>query len=129
MRTSASHEEGCERDWAIATNEFVGENGKVKKLKMVRVEWKEGKLIEGPGSGTEIKADLVLLAMGFLGPTQSGLIEQIAVEKEARGNVKADTARAQDEYICVPVQVVFGVCAKSRICRPRSRCSRYRTFR
>ena len=101
-RTSSSHEEGCERDWAIATKEFVGENGKVKKIKIVRVEWKEGKMVEAPGSETEIKADLVLLAMGFLGPVQSGLIEQLAVEKDARSNVKADTEGAKAYYTSVP---------------------------
>jgi glutamate synthase (NADPH/NADH) small chain len=102
LRTSSSHEEGCERDWAVATKEFVGENGKVKKLKIVRVEWKDGKMIEVPGSETEIKADLVLLAMGFLGPIQGGLIEQFAVEKDARSNVKADTEGLKAYYTSVP---------------------------
>jgi glutamate synthase (NADPH/NADH) small chain len=101
-RTSSSHEEGCERDWAVATKEFIGENGKVKKLKTVRVEWKDGKMIEVPGSETEIKADLVLLAMGFLGPIQGGLIEQFAVEKDARSNVKADTEGTKAYYTSVP---------------------------
>jgi glutamate synthase (NADPH/NADH) small chain len=100
-RTSSSHEEGCERDWAVATKEFIGENGKVKKMKIVRVEWKEGKMIEVPGSETEIKADLVLLAMGFLGPVQTGLIEQFAVEKDARSNVKADTEGQRPYYTSV----------------------------
>ncbi len=90
-RTSSSHEEGCERDWAVATKEFTGENGKVKALKAVRVEWKNGKMSEVPGSVWDIKADLVLLAMGFLGPVQGGLLEQFGVEKDARSNVKAET--------------------------------------
>jgi glutamate synthase (NADPH) small chain len=107
-RTSSSHEEGCERDWAVATKEFVGENGKVKKIKIVRVEWKEGKMIEVPGSETEIKADLVLLAMGFLGPVQTGLIEQFAVEKDARSNVKADTEGPKAYYTSVPKMFAAG---------------------
>ncbi len=91
LRTSSSHEEGCERDWAVATKAFIGESGKVKKLKAVRVEWKDGKMVEMPGTEFDIKADLVLLAMGFLGPVASGLLEQFGVEKDGRGNVKADT--------------------------------------
>jgi glutamate synthase (NADPH/NADH) small chain len=91
LRTSSSHEEGCQRDWAVATKAFVGENGKVKALKAVRVEWKDGKMAEVPGSEWEVKADLVLLAMGFVGPVQGGLLEQFGVDKDARSNVKADT--------------------------------------
>jgi glutamate synthase (NADPH/NADH) small chain len=102
LRTSSSHEEGCERDWAVATKEFIGENGKVKKIKIVRVQWKDGKMTELSDSETEIKADLVLLAMGFLGPVQSGLIEQFAVEKDARSNVKAATEGPTAYYTSVP---------------------------
>ena len=94
LRTSSSHEEGCERDWSVATKAFVGKNGKVEKLQAVRVEWKDGRMQEVAGSEFEMKADLVLLAMGFLGPVQSGLVEQFAalgVEKDARSNVKAAT--------------------------------------
>jgi glutamate synthase (NADPH/NADH) small chain len=91
LRTSSSHEEGCERDWAVATKAFIGESGKVNKLKAVRVEWKDGKMVEMPGTEFDMKADLVLLAMGFLGPVASGLLEQFGVEKDGRGNVKADT--------------------------------------
>jgi glutamate synthase (NADPH/NADH) small chain len=75
----------------VATKEFTGEKGKVKKLKAVRVEWKEGKMTEVPGSEFDMKADLVLLAMGFLGPVQTGMLEQFGVGKDARSNVKADT--------------------------------------
>jgi len=100
--TSSSHEEGCERDWAVATKEFVGEAGKVKKIRIVRVDWKDGKMNEMPGSEMEIKADLVLLAMGFLGPVQTGLIEQFAVEKDARSNVKASTEGPKAYYTSVP---------------------------
>ncbi|MFL6580432.1 MAG: glutamate synthase subunit beta [Burkholderiales bacterium] len=102
LRTSSSHEEGCERDWAVATKEFIGENGKVKKIKIVRVQWKDGKMTELSDSETEIKADLVLLAMGFLGPVQSGLIDQFAVEKDARSNVKAATEGPRAYYTSVP---------------------------
>jgi glutamate synthase (NADPH/NADH) small chain len=91
LRTSSSHEEGCSRDWSIATKAFIGKNGKVEKLKAARVEWKDGRMQEVPGSEFEIKADLVLLAMGFLGPVQGGLLEQLGAEKDARSNVKATT--------------------------------------
>ena len=100
LRTSSSHEEGCDRDWAVATKEFIGKNGKVEKLKAVRVEWKDGKMQEVAGSEFEMKADLVLLAMGFMGPEQKGLLEQfgaLGVLKDHRQNVKAnvdDTADA-----------------------------------
>lgn len=94
LRTSSSHEEGCERDWSVATKSFIGKDGKVEKLEVVRVEWKDGRMQEVPGSTFVIKADLVLLAMGFLGPVQPGLVEQfvsLGVQKDARGNVKAPT--------------------------------------
>jgi glutamate synthase (NADPH) small chain len=93
LRTSSSHEEGANRDWSVATKSFVGENGKVKALKAVRLKWEGGKMIEVPGSEFEMPADLVLLAMGFLGPTQKGLLEQLGVEKDVRSNVKADTEK------------------------------------
>ena len=94
LRTSSSHEEGCQRDWSVATKRFEGESGKVKKLIAVRLEWKDGKMAEVPGSEFELKAELVLLAMGFLGPVQSGLIEELALAQDARGNVKASTEGA-----------------------------------
>ena len=77
LRTSSSHEEGCERDWAVATKRFEGRNGKVEKLVAARVEWRKGadgqmKMVEMPGTEFEMKADLVLLAMGFIGPVQQG---------------------------------------------------------
>ncbi len=90
LRTSSSHEEGCERDWAIATKEFVGENGRVKAVKAVRVEWREGKLVELPGTEFEIKADAVFLAMGFTNPLAQ-VLDAFGVEKDARGNAKATT--------------------------------------
>jgi len=94
LRTSSSHEEGCARDWSVATKRFEGAKGKVTKLVAVRVEWKEGKLVEIAGSEFELKADLVLLAMGFIGPVQQGLIDELGLAKDARGNVKAATEGA-----------------------------------
>jgi len=91
LRTSSSHEEGCARDWSVATKRFEGANGKVQKLVAARVEWKDGKMVEVPGSEFELKADLVLLAMGFLGPVQAGLIEELGLDQDARGNVNAGT--------------------------------------
>jgi glutamate synthase (NADPH/NADH) small chain len=102
MRTSSSHEEGCERDFAVATKELTGENGKVKALKAVRVEWKNGKMSEVAGSEFELKADLVLLAMGFVAPVKQGLLEQLAVELDARNNVKATTDGAGCYATSVP---------------------------
>jgi glutamate synthase (NADPH) small chain len=91
MRTSSSHEEGCERDWAVQTKAFKGDGGKVVALVACRVEWKDGKLREVPGSEFELKADLVLFAMGYLHPVHAGMLEELGVEYDARGNVKADT--------------------------------------
>ncbi|TXJ02600.1 MAG: glutamate synthase subunit beta, partial [Aquabacterium sp.] len=90
LRTSSSHEEGCEREFAIATKEFIGENGKVTAVKTVRVEFKNGKFEEVAGSEQILKADLVLLAMGFVNPVNT-LLEGFGVEKDARGNAKAST--------------------------------------
>ncbi len=90
LRTSSSHEEGCEREFAIATKEFIGEKGKVTGLRTVQVEFKDGKFAEVPGTEKEYKADLVLLAMGFVSPVQT-ILEGFGVEKDARGNAKAST--------------------------------------
>jgi glutamate synthase (NADPH/NADH) small chain len=88
LRTSSSHEEGCEREFAIATKEFIGDAGRVTGLKAVRVEWEGGKMVEVPGTEQIIRADLVLLAMGFVSPVAS-LLEAFGVERDARGNAKA----------------------------------------
>ena len=90
MRTSSSHEEGCERDWAVVTKRFEGENGEVKKLIAARVEWKDGKMVEVPGSEFEVPAERVFLAMGFVSPVQK-LLDAFGVEKDARQNAKATT--------------------------------------
>ncbi len=91
LRTSTSHEEGVERDWAVLTKEVIGENGQVTGLKCVRADWTDGKLGEVPGSEFVIPADLILLAMGFVGPKKAGMVEQSGVELDARGNVAANT--------------------------------------
>ena len=96
LRTSSSQEEGAARDWAVLTKRAIAEDGKITGLECVRVEWKLGdggkmNLVEVPGSIFTLKADLVLLAMGFVGPRKAGLLEQSGVEMDARGNVKADT--------------------------------------
>ena len=90
LRTSSSHEEGCTREFAIATKEFIGENGKVTGLKTVQVEFKDGKFVEVAGSEKTYQADLVLLAMGFTNPVAT-MLEGFGVEKDGRGNAKAST--------------------------------------
>jgi glutamate synthase (NADPH/NADH) small chain len=96
MRTSSSHEEGANRDWSITTKELIGENGKVVALKGAKVEWVNGKMVEVAGSEFTIKADLVLLAMGFVSPVQK-LLEVFGVEKDVRGNARA-TTEGHDSY-------------------------------
>jgi glutamate synthase (NADPH/NADH) small chain len=97
LRTSSSHEEGCEREFAIATKEFIGgtgkDKGKLAALRTVRVEWKDGRMIEVPGTEQDVKCDLVLLAMGFVSPVAS-VLEAFGVERDARGNAKAPTDSA-----------------------------------
>lgn len=96
LKTSSSHEEGCERQWAVATKNFVGdENGNLKALKIVDLEWKitdDGRpanFVEVEGSEREIPCELALLAMGFVHPQHEGMIEELDVELDERGNVKA----------------------------------------
>jgi glutamate synthase (NADPH/NADH) small chain len=93
LRTSSSHEEGCTREFAIATKAFVGDSGRVTGLKTVHVEWKGGKMVEVPGTEREYRADLVLLAMGFVAPVGS-VLEAFGVERDARGNARAGTDAA-----------------------------------
>ena len=91
LRTSTSHEEGCQRDWSVATKRFNDDGkGNVKSLTGVRLEWKDGKMGEVAGSEFEIAADLVLLAMGFVSPVQA-VLDAFGVDKDARGNAKAST--------------------------------------
>jgi glutamate synthase (NADPH) small chain len=93
LRTSSSHEEGCEREFAIATKEFVGAKGKLTALRTVRVEWVDGKMVELPGSEKDVKCELVLLAMGFVSPVAS-VLEAFGVERDPRGNARAPTDSA-----------------------------------
>lgn len=95
LRSSSSHEEGVMRDWSINTKRFTGENGRVQELHGVRLEWVKGddgrmKMTEIPGSEFAMPADLVLLALGFLGPEQEGAIGELGLELDPRGNVQAD---------------------------------------
>jgi glutamate synthase (NADPH) small chain len=94
LRTSSAHEEGGQRDWSVATKKFTGTNGRVEKLHAVRLEWvsEGGRTVmkETPGSDFTLEADLVLLAMGFLGPEKKGMLDQFGVEVDPRGNIKAD---------------------------------------
>ncbi|MCA9102031.1 MAG: glutamate synthase subunit beta [Pirellulales bacterium] len=96
LRTSTSHEEGCDRHWSILTKEFLADKkGNVRALTTVNIEWKDGpdgrKVFEEvPGSEREWPVQLVLLAMGFLGPEKRGAIEELGIELDARGNVKCD---------------------------------------
>jgi glutamate synthase (NADPH/NADH) small chain len=95
LRTSSSHDESAEkgllkREFAISTKEFIGEKGKVTGLKTVHVEFKDGKMVEVPGTEKEYKADLVLLAMGFTNPVAT-VLDAFGIDKDARGNAKAST--------------------------------------
>jgi len=100
LRISSSHEEGAVRDWAVLTKRVVGDND-VKGLECVRVEWVDGRMQEVPGSEFTLQADLILLAMGFLGPRKQGLVEQSGVELDPRGNVAANVLnyRTSDSQI------------------------------
>ena len=91
LRTSSSHEEGVDRDWAVLTKRVIEENGDVAGLECVRVEWKDGRMQEVEGSEFTLKADLILLAMGFTGPKRRGLLDRAGVDLDGRGNVAADT--------------------------------------
>ncbi|MEY3061371.1 MAG: Glutamate synthase small chain [Pseudomonadota bacterium] len=90
MRTSSSHEEGCTREFAISTQEFVGEKGKVTGLKTVEIEFKDGKLVNVPGTEKTYPADMVFLAMGFVNPVTT-ILDAFGVDKDNRGNAKATT--------------------------------------
>ena len=96
LRSSHAHEEGCERDWAVNTKDAIGVDGRVTALDCVRIDWVKGadgrmQMRDIPGSDFQLKADLVLLAMGFLGPHRRTLLEQAEVELDQRGNVAANT--------------------------------------
>jgi glutamate synthase (NADPH/NADH) small chain len=107
LRTSSSHQEGCEREFAISTKELLGEKGKVTGLKTVRVEWVNGKMVEVAGSEQTLKADLVLLAMGFVSPVAS-ILESFGIDKDNRGNAKASDAFIGGYATNVPKVFVAG---------------------
>jgi len=93
LRTSSSHEEGCERDWAVTTQQFVGQDGAVTAMQLARLEWRDSNgrqtMVEIPNSAFEIKTDLVLLAMGFVHPVHAGMLEELGVALDPRGNIRA----------------------------------------
>jgi glutamate synthase (NADPH) small chain len=96
LRTSSSQEEGCGRDWSVLTKRVLGEDGRVTALECIRVDWtknQDGRFVmtEVAGSAFHLEADLVLLAMGFLGPRRTGMVEQSGVELDPRGNIRANT--------------------------------------
>lgn len=106
LRTSSSHEEGCERNWTILTKEFVGdEKGNLKALKIVNVEWKmpgdggRPTFVEIEGTARELPCELVLLAIGFVHPQKKGLLGQLGVELDARGNVQAENYQTNVEKV------------------------------
>lgn len=95
LKTTSSHEEGCIRDWCISTKKVIGHDGKIKTLNCVKVQWEKneaGRLImnEVPDTEFEQKADMVLIAMGFLHPEQEGMLKNLNIELDSRGNIKTD---------------------------------------
>ena len=106
LRSSHAHEEGCRREWSVSTKRFSGKNGRVTKLHAMRVELKKdengrSQFVEMPGTEFELDADLVLLAMGFTGPVKQGLLADLGVKLDARGNV------AVNENYMTSVEGVF----------------------
>ena len=99
LRTSSSHEEGCDRQWAILTKEFIGENGQLKALRLVDIRWGNGKFEEIPGTERTIPCDLAFIAAGFVHPQFEGLLQQLGVEVDGRGNVKDENYRTNVEPI------------------------------
>jgi len=98
LRTSSSHQEGCERRWSLSTKQFIGENGKLKQVEVVEVEWNKDEngrwgMTEIPGTAEKIDADLVLLSMGFTQPVHNGLLDALDLEYDQRGNVKVSSKK------------------------------------
>ncbi len=93
LRTSSSHQEGVARDWAVLAKRVTAQDGAVAGLECVRVEWRDRRIDEVPGSAFTLPADLILLAMGFTGPKRRGLLDRAGVALDARGNVAADADR------------------------------------
>lgn len=100
LKTSTSHEEGCERFWNINTKEFIGdENGNLKALKVVDVAWENGKFNEVAGSEREVPCELALLAVGFVHPQHKGIVEELGLELDPRGNVKCADYQTSSENV------------------------------
>jgi glutamate synthase (NADPH/NADH) small chain len=112
LRTSSSHLEGCERRWSLATKRFIGKNGKLTEVEVVKVEWlnENGRMVmkEIPGTIELIEADLVLLSMGFLSPVHAGLLDSLGVEYDHRGNVKSSDNSTNHAKIFVAGDVTRG---------------------
>ncbi|WP_089727998.1 glutamate synthase subunit beta [Candidatus Thiosymbion oneisti] len=108
LRTSSSQEEGCERMWSVATKAFVADgNGKVKAIECIKVDWTKDdtgtwRMTEVPGSGFSLEADLVTLAMGFLHPVHEGMLQELGVERDGRGNVKGPTEGPDAYHTSIP---------------------------
>jgi len=105
LRTSSSHLEGCERRWSLNTRRFIGENGVLKAVEVVKVEWTSNNgqmtMREIPGTEEIIQADLVMLSLGFLSPVHEGLLDKLKVDYDARGNVKAENFATSVEKVFV----------------------------
>ncbi len=99
LRTSTSHEEGCDREWSLLTKEFVGKSGKLTGIKIVDVSFESGKMIEKEGSERVIPCDLVLIAAGFVHPQKEGLLEELSVDLDERGNVKTTDFKSNVEKV------------------------------
>ena len=116
LRSSPAHEEGGIREYSILTKSFSGSNGKLEKLHGVKVEWQPGQdggrpsMVEIPGSEFEMETELTLLAMGFLHPEPAGMLDQIGVELDGRGNVAIDANRMSS----VPGVFVAGDAARGQ---------------
>ena len=98
LRTTSSHEEGCERDWSIATKAFTGKNGKLTAIECIRLDWSDGKMVEVPGSEFELPCDFAFLAMGFLNPIHEGMLNSLELSYDQRGNVNADTENYKTNF-------------------------------
>ena len=99
LRTSTSHEEGCDRKWAIMTKEFMGKKGQLTGLKVVEVSFENGKMKERPGSEQIIPAQLALIAAGFVHPQKEGLLSQLELELDSRGNVSTKNFQSSSKKV------------------------------
>jgi len=98
LRTTSSHEEGCERDWSITTKSFTGKDGLLTAIECVRLNWSDGKMEEISGSKFELPCDFAFLAMGFLNPVHEGMLKSLNITFDQRGNVNADTENYKTSF-------------------------------